>query len=166
MLEVARSAGVAFTAIREATAQDAPAVAELVWALLEELSHGEPSGYDVGELTSTAQQLLRSGAIAALLAEQDDRAVGVAVLNACASLYAGSFGEITELYVTPAARSSGIGRHLIEAARRFAIARGWSRLEVGTPPLPAWERTARFYERNGFVPVGARMKLPLTPGTT
>ena len=89
----------------------------------------------------------------------------MAVLNPCASLYAGHFGEITELYVKPECRSAGVGAGLIEAAIAAARARSWSRLEVGTPELPTWDRTAAFYKRNGFIEVGARMKLPLRRDT-
>lgn len=81
----------------------------------------------------------------ALLAENAGEALGVAVLNPCASLYAGRFAEITELYVRPGFRSVGIGRKLLEAAVGIAAARSWSRLEVGTPELPAWARAAAFY---------------------
>jgi GNAT superfamily N-acetyltransferase len=97
----------------------------------------------------------------ALLAEHAGDAVGVAVLNPCASLYAGRFAEITELYVKPDFRSTGVGGKLLEAAVGIARVNSWSRLEVGTPELPAWTRTTAFYKRNGFIEVGARMKLPL-----
>ncbi len=85
--------------------------------------------------------------------------VGLLTLNQCASIYAGgAFGEIAELYVAPEQRSKGVAPVLLEAARAFARQRGWSRLEVGAPDLPHWQRTVDFYLREGFVEVGPRLK--------
>jgi GNAT superfamily N-acetyltransferase len=151
--------------IRIADHRDADAVADLVLALLVELSGNEPSGYSQPALANTARVLLDEQAIVALLAEEGGKPIWVAILNPCASLYAGRFAEITELYVKPEFRSAGIGGKLLEAAIGVARRRSWSRVEVGTPELPAWARTAAFYKRNGFVEVGARMKLPLQPHT-
>jgi len=147
--------------IRTADDGDSEAVAGLVLDLLAELAGDQPSGYSQPALAETARRLLKEQAIVALLAEYAGDAIGVAVLNPCASLYAGRFAEITELYVKPAFRSTGVGGKLLEAAVGIARANFWSRLEVGTPELPAWARTAAFYKRNGFIEVGARMKLPL-----
>ncbi|MCG8354004.1 MAG: GNAT family N-acetyltransferase, partial [Kiloniellales bacterium] len=71
------------------------------------------------------------------------------------------FGEITELYIDPRYRSSGLGATMIEAAERVARERGWPRLEVGAPDVPRWQRTVDFYTRYGFVQVGPRLKLML-----
>jgi GNAT superfamily N-acetyltransferase len=132
--------------IRLAECSDAHVVADLVLALLVELSENQPSGSTQPALARLASVLLKEETIVALLAENAGEAFGVAVLNPCASLYAGRFAEITELYVKPGFRSVGIGRKLIEAAVSVAGARSWSRLEVGTPELPAWTRTAAFYK--------------------
>jgi GNAT superfamily N-acetyltransferase len=147
--------------IRTADYGDSEAVAGLVLELLAELAGNQPSGYSQPALAETARILLKERAIVALLAEYAGDVVGVAVLNPCASLYAGRFAEITELYVKPDFRSTGVGGKLLETAVGIARANSWSRLEVGTPELPAWTRTAAFYKRNGFIEVGARMKLPL-----
>ncbi len=147
--------------IRTATVSDAKMVAGLVLALLDELAGNQPGEYTLAELTHTATGFLHEGAIMALVAEEAGKPVGVVVLNPCVSLYAGRFGEITEFYVKPEFRSAGVGAALISAAAALAQTRGWARLEVGTPELPEWERTAAFCQRNGFVMIGARMKLPL-----
>ena len=44
----------------------------------------------------------------------------------------------------------------MEAAASFAFEKGWSRIEVTTPPLPEFGRTLRFYEANGFSVTGGR----------
>lgn len=152
--------------IRPASVADSETIAGLVLKLLDELSGEHPSGYTLTDLAHTAKALLREEAIVALLVEKAGAAIAVVVLNPCASLYAGHFGEITEFYVMPEFRSAGVGADLITAAISTSRARSWTRLEVGTPELPAWDRTASFYRRNGFIEIGARMKLPLQSDST
>lgn len=147
--------------IRRAVLSDSSTVANLVLALMDELCRPEPSGYTADGLSEVAKTLLASQELTAILAEQDGEAAGVLVLNGCASLYAGRFGEITEMYMKPQFRSSGVGEALIAAAAETGRERGWSRLEVGTPEQPAWGRTLDFYKRNRFIETGVRLKLPL-----
>lgn len=67
------------------------------------------------------------------------------------ALYAGGkIGGIQEFYVAPAHRASGVGTLLIEQVRLHGAECNWSCIELCTPPLPAFERTLRFYERNGL----------------
>lgn len=73
------------------------------------------------------------------------------------ALYAeGAFGTMAELYVKPSYRSQGIGKMLIQALKDFGDQRGWKRLEVTTPPLPQFDATLAFYEREGFEISGGR----------
>ena len=73
------------------------------------------------------------------------------------SLYAeGAFGTMAELYVKPSYRSQGIGNMLIQAVKEFGDRRDWKRLEVTTPPLPEFDPTLAFYEREGFEISGGR----------
>lgn len=82
---------------------------------------------------------------------------GFIALSESQALYAGgAFGTIPEFYVRPACRRAGLGRQLLACARTFGVARGWTRLEVTTPPLPQFERTLAFYEREGFAITGGR----------
>lgn len=78
-------------------------------------------------------------------------------------LYAdGAFGTIPEFYVRAAYRAQGVGTSLVAEAKRYAVSRGWTRLEVTTPPLPQFERTMRFYTSQGFqISGGRRLKLDL-----
>ena len=74
------------------------------------------------------------------------------------------FGIIQEFYVDPAWRSRGVGGAMLERARAYAKGRGWRRLELCTPPLPAFDRTLAFYGRHGFEVTGGRkMKCVLAP---
>jgi len=140
--------------VRHAHIDEAPVVAVLVSRLLTELGD---AGVDTRALLETTRKLLAAGDLAALLVLVDGRPAGVVTLNQCAAIYAGGrFGEICELYVGPDYRSTGIGRHLIEAAVDYARKAGWTRLEVGAPPVPAWQRSVEFYRANGFDEVGPR----------
>lgn len=73
------------------------------------------------------------------------------------ALYAeGAFGTIPELYVRPEYRTNELGLRLVSQAKAFGTSRGWTRLEVTTPPLPKFDRTLAFYEREGFAITGGR----------
>ncbi len=150
--------------IVEAGVDDAKTVGRLVHALLVELDPEHGEAIDADRLCRTAETLLAddTGVWAFIARTQGGQPVGVLMLNECAAIYAGGrFGEISELYVLPAHRSVGVAPNLLAAACDLGRERGWSRLEVGTPPLPKWQRTADFYTRNGFVEVGLRLKFQL-----
>lgn len=68
----------------------------------------------------------------------------------------GAFGTIPELYVKSDYRSKKVGSNLLKQAKSFGNSRNWSRLEVTTPPLPEFNRTLSFYEREGFSITGGR----------
>ncbi len=73
------------------------------------------------------------------------------------ALYAeGAFGTIPELYVRPEYRANRLGFRLLSRAKAFGASRSWTRLEVTTPPLPQFDRTLAFYEREGFSISGGR----------
>ena len=56
----------------------------------------------------------------------------------------------------------GVGAALLAQARRLGQSRGWRRLEVTTPPLPQFDRTLAFYQREGFsISGGRKLKLEL-----
>jgi GNAT superfamily N-acetyltransferase len=74
----------------------------------------------------------------------------------------GAFGTIPEFFVRPVNRSKGIGAALLTEVKRVGSTKGWRRLEVTTPPLPQFERTLAFYERQGFsISGGRKMKVEL-----
>ena len=145
--------------VLEAKSEHTGAVASLVERLLIEL---EPEAQDeirrLG-VPSVAERLLNSGKIIAFLALVDGAPAGVATLHECAAIYAGGiFGEISELYVAPEFRSRRIGQQLLDAISRKAEELGWNRIEVGSPPPDEWQRTLQFYEKNGFVSTGTRLR--------
>jgi GNAT superfamily N-acetyltransferase len=83
--------------------------------------------------------------------------VGFIALFEGHALYAeGAFGIIPELFVRPEFRSKNVGLRLVEQAKTFGSSRGWKRLEVTTPPLPQFDKTLAFYEREEFAITGGR----------
>jgi GNAT superfamily N-acetyltransferase len=78
------------------------------------------------------------------------------------ALYAGgSYGVIDEMYVDPAHRAGGVGRLLIDAVKDLARRKGWVRVDVTAPPGERWRRTVRFYEKQGFVFTGPKLRFKL-----
>jgi len=143
------------------------AQADLVFAWVDRLlaELGE-EGEDAGQLDSA--RLLEAWARAgerfqAFVARDEAGAtVGVLTLVSSFAIYAqGDYGVINEMFVAPDARSAGVGHALVAAALEFARARGWARVEVTAPESRRWARTQRFYENEGFVFTGPKLKLML-----
>jgi GNAT superfamily N-acetyltransferase len=142
--------------------EEAEAVCRLVDRLLRELGEeGEETGaLDAFRLRS-GWKALPPGAHLALLARRatGGEAIGVATLSECFALYAGGlYGILNEMYVTPEQRSSGVGGALLDAVKEVARTRGWRRVDVTAPEALRWERTRRFYEREGFRFTGPKLK--------
>jgi GNAT superfamily N-acetyltransferase len=94
---------------------------------------------------------------AALATKEKGKPIGFISLYESYSLYAnGAFGTIPELYVVPGYRKQGVGMALLDAAKKFGVRKGWTRIEVTTPPLPAFQQTLHFYEREGFAVSGGK----------
>ncbi len=151
--------------IRLAGVDDCEIVAILVHELIAELTAPQSMNVALHGLVETARDLLGGSTVWALLGETSaGDGAAVLTLNECAAIYAGGrFGEISELFVRPSFRHQGLGERLVAAAVEFGQSRSWTRLEVGAPPRPAWERTFAFYRRHGFTDVGPRLKRPLWP---
>lgn len=148
-------------ALQRAGAADAAEVAAMAGELLNEIMDAigvRAFDFDLGETTARLRDFFdREKYFVFVAFDDNERASGFVSLCESHALYAGgTFGTIPEFYVRPAFRSNGVGRGLLDAARAFAAARGWTRLEVTTPPLPEFDRTLAFYEREGFAITGGR----------
>ena len=135
----------------------------LVERLLRELEERpeEFSGLDRGR---TLRDLEAAGdRFAAFLARTPEgEAVGVLTVVETLAIYAGGrYGVIDEMYVAPGHRSEGVGARLVAAAKEHGRRRGWVRIDVTAPPEKRWERTVRFYERQGFVFTGPKLRCRL-----
>jgi GNAT superfamily N-acetyltransferase len=135
-------------------------VFEGVERLLREL--GE-EGAESGELDRAAlarawrEEGSRALALLALTAEGE--LAGVLTLFEAFAIYAGGrYGIINEMYVVPAHRGVSLGAGLIAAAVWVGRERGWRRIDVTAPESERWSRTRRFYEQQGFVFAGPKLK--------
>ena len=131
------------------------AVATLLSDLFEEVGHTP----DKEAIIAIFADIEADDRHSTLIALDDDRdVVGVLTLVETISLYAGGYiGVLNELYVVPAYRSEGVGKMLLDEAKTLGESRGWQRMEVTTPG-DEYERTLRFYEREGFISIGPRYK--------
>lgn len=153
--------------IHRATTEDSHDIAIMVGELLDEIMVGTNShafNFNLADTTTRLTTFLEQEKYFAFIARSNAlNAIGFITLDECHALYTeGTFGTIPELYVRPGYRSRGIGLRLLQHAKLFSAAREWKRLEVTTPPLPQFNSTFAFYEREGFTISGGRkMKLIL-----
>ncbi len=147
--------------IQRAIASDAPEVAVMVGELLAEIMNAigvQAFNFDLGDTTSRLQDFLSRDKYFVFVARGGNgNPAGFVALYESYALYAeGAFGTIPELYVRPEYRTNRLGLRLVSQAKTFGASRGWTRLEVTTPPLPQFDRTLAFYEREGFAITGGR----------
>ena len=115
---------------------------------------------DVQQTVRLCEGYIRNGQYTVIAAFDRGRIVGFGALCESHSLYAeGTFGILQEFYILPEYRSKGIGKRLLDRFVEFARDRRWKRLELCTPPVPAFDRTVAFYQANGFeITGGYKMK--------
>ena len=153
--------------IQPTTTNDAHDVAVMVGELLAEIMAAIGSqvfNFDLAETTDRLTDFLNRERYFVFIARDElDSAAGFIALYESYALYAeGAFGTIPELYVRPQFRSSQLGLRFVSRAKTFGASRGWTRLEVTTPPLPQFDRTLAFYEREGFsISGGRKLKVAL-----
>lgn len=145
---------------RQASAQDANTIATMVVDLTKEICLlTDMQHFDI-DLESTKERcstLIDEGHYAGIIAETEGKVIAIVTITETYALYAGGkIGAIQEFYVEPKFRASGVGSLLIEQVQQYGKQQAWSCIELCTPPLPAFERTLNFYQKNGLVPVGGR----------
>jgi GNAT superfamily N-acetyltransferase len=149
--------------VRGAVARDIDGVGIAVEELLLELGGKPPFAV---ALRDTIRELIDDPQLGALLvAESADGSI-VGFLGASwqtAVRIPGRYGLIQELWVRPDWRSRDVGAGLLAALSELAQERGIARIEVGLPSERFAElgATEAFYARNGFEPIGMRMRLLL-----
>ena len=151
----------AFVTIRRASPSDAHEVAVMVGELLNEIMSSigvQAFNFELDETTARLRDFIEHEQYFVFVAQSSNTApIGFVALTESHALYAGgTFGTIPEFFVRPGYRSHNVGMRLMDQARLFGTSRGWTRLEVTTPPLPQFEKTLAFYEREGFAVTGGR----------
>jgi len=133
-------------------------VGELLTEIMETIDE-KAFNYNQVETENRAHDLLNRNVYWVFLVKDIPSAkiIGFVSLYESFALYSeGAYGTIPELYVRPKWRSQKIGKHLLEKVVSFAKEKNWRRLEVTTPPLPEFEKTLQFYQKNGFEIAGGR----------
>lgn len=150
------------TLIHRATKDQSDAIAILVGELLQEIMDRigiDAFHFDLEETKARLAEFIEHEKNFVFVAQDNENGelIGFVTVYEGFALYAeGAFGTMAELYVRPSYRSHGIGKMLIQTVKDFADKRGWKRLEVTTPPLPQFDATLSFYEREGFEISGGR----------
>lgn len=143
--------------------QDAEIVFDWALRLLAELGEeGDELGSLAKEKVLRAWQEAGDRFQAFVARNSENEIIGILTLVETFAIYAnGNYGIINEMYTTPADRSAGTGARLIEAAKEYGRSRGWTRIDVTAPESQRWERSRRFYEKQGFVFTGPKLKILL-----
>jgi GNAT superfamily N-acetyltransferase len=145
--------------VRAAFEEDIPAIAAAVSALLLEIGGTPPPA---PAMHASAHALIADGDLGVLLvAETAGALVGLLAASWQTAIHVpGRYALIQDLWVHPAWRSRAIGADLLAALGDLAGGRQITRIEVGLPQagFAGLEATAAFYRRNGFTPLGARMR--------
>jgi GNAT superfamily N-acetyltransferase len=145
---------------RVATVKDAELIGSLVVDLTTEISEVTKAQHFDIDLNGTIQrcnELITDGHYSAIIGVYGNKPIAVVTMTETYALYAGGkIGVIQEFYVSPEFRASGVGSTLFEQVQHYGNKHNWSCIELCTPPLPEFERTLNFYQKNGLIPVGGR----------
>lgn len=138
------------TVIRQATPADREEVLELLDELGEavttERHHPDHQAIKLGK--PIYDEIIRGDTSHILVAERNDRLIGVVTLNEIPNLRHGWHrGEIEDIVVSEDARSEGVGSQLLEAAKAFCTAKDIKIIKVNTRITN--KRAQDFYRRNG-----------------
>lgn len=147
--------------IQRAGAGDVDEIAIMVGELLNEIMTAigiSVFNFSLDDTKARLKDFIEREKYFAFIAHHENAGpVGFVALFEGYALYAeGAFGTIPELFVRPGFRSQNVGLRLVEQAKTFGSSRGWKRLEVTTPPLPQFDKTLAFYEREAFAITGGR----------
>ena len=134
--------------IRPATPDDVATILRFVRELAD--YEREPDAVEATEQMLATALFGDRPAAEAVIAEIDGEAVGFALFFHNFSTWTGKRGlYLEDLYVTPAARGSGVGRALLAYLARLAIERGCARFEWSV--LDWNEPAIGFYRKLGAI---------------
>ena len=141
--------------IRLAGVDDYPVCVEL----LQLLSQATDSASEPFTL-ETFNQVVANQRAAVLLAQEQGKVLGMASISFNLALrYDGEYCQLEELIVAPTARGKNVGGLLMEETIRVARLKRCK--EFGLYLLAATEHNQPFYEKYGFIRMGAEMRQSL-----
>jgi GNAT superfamily N-acetyltransferase len=141
--------------LREIQNNDLKQFKQLLLCFYTEIDHG----FSSDNLEEILRKFLEKGMIILAIDNDTNKIIGFISCIESSAIYArGNFGVINELYIVPEFRSRKIGQRLIDFIIGIAQKNNWSRLELDTPEVEKSEKTIHFYKKEGFVPIGYRMK--------
>jgi len=141
--------------IREIQQYDFVEFKRLLLNFYEEIEHR----FSADNFDIILHDFLRKGIIIVSVESNSNAIVGFICCVESSALYArGIFGVINELYIIPEFRSKKIGQKLINFLIDLGKIKNWSRLELDTPEVEKSAKTISFYKKEGFLPIGFRMK--------
>jgi GNAT superfamily N-acetyltransferase len=151
----------AYITVRKANLDDVNEVAVMVGELLNEIMCTigvQAFDFHLEETVDRLKDFIEHEKYIVFVAQSAHTGpIGFVTLSESHALYAaGTFGIIQEFFVRPEFRSQNVGLRLMEQVTAFGKSRSWTRLEVTTPPIPQFQKTLAFYEREGFVITGGR----------
>ncbi|MBF2047731.1 GNAT family N-acetyltransferase [Leptolyngbya sp. NK1-12] len=133
--------------IRDWQPSDRQVAAELIYTVLQEYGLGcEPNGADQDVLTVEESYWAKGGEF--WVVERQGQLVGTA------GYYPVSRGEqaveIRKMYLQPAVRGQGLGRHLLQALEQAILAKGFSQIWIETASV--LKEAIQLYESSGYQP--------------
>ena len=136
--------------VRKAASDDEDKIFKLIRELADVVGFAEQAPLiDIGIWSATLKKMLASPDWVFLLALEDDKALGLVLFFVRPTLTTGmNRATITEMVVTEGARGKGVGRKLIEEAKKFSLEMGCSNLDVSTELDNAG--ATGFYNKMGF----------------
>lgn len=140
--------------------QDVGAVIELGRLYLAEVQVAHNLPYDENDQFTIGMQALANGNPAGLLAWQDDRLVGLAVVAVGEQFFSSSLAATVQLlYVRPDARGGSAAVKLLQAVCQWSSAVGADSVHVHVSSAIRPERTDRFLRKMGFRQTGGNYLL-------
>lgn len=147
--------------VKRATVGDVDVVLSLAFKLFAEIGHAVST--EAAEAAARELLAKESGFWALVAIGEREEPLGLLTLTESAAIYAeGNYGDVQEVYVLPEARSSGVGRSLLEEAVNVARECNWSRFEVTPASRVTHPGAYAFYLANGFEETGPRLKKELS----
>lgn len=133
--------------IRPIEHRDNSAIAVVIRAALAEFGANKPGTVYFDESTDHLFELFRQPGSAYFIAEWQGQVVGGAGIYPTEGLPAGCC-ELVKMYLTPAARGTGLGRTLISLCLETARDLGFSQVYLET--MPELRKAVTVYEKFGF----------------